>query len=120
MDLRHYDTKAHGLDSSYEDVQPGFSTPHGVARTSEMTLFPSAAVPAKRRPARQAKLAVEPPLLVTHAAVSPCREVFGIWSLPDRSTPAKRHSKISSTPPSRSTTKRWSSGTGTASGTSAT
>jgi len=26
MDLRHYDTRAHGLDSSYEDVQPGFST----------------------------------------------------------------------------------------------
>src|ERR1035441_1587443 len=33
MDLRHYDTRAHNLDSSYEDVQPGFSTPHGVART---------------------------------------------------------------------------------------
>jgi len=61
MDLRHYDTKAHGLDSSYEDVQPGFSTPHGVARSSEMTLFPSAAVPAKEDLARQAHLAVEPP-----------------------------------------------------------
>jgi len=41
MDLRHYDTRAHGLDSSYEDVQPGFSTPHGVARSSEMTLSPA-------------------------------------------------------------------------------
>ena len=30
MDLRHYDTVAHDLDSSYEDVQPGFST-EGIA-----------------------------------------------------------------------------------------
>src|SRR5450432_1057188 len=35
MDLRHYDTRAHGLEASYEDVQPGKSIPLGVARTSE-------------------------------------------------------------------------------------
>ena len=90
MDLRHYDTRAHGLDSSYEDVQPGFSTPHGVARSSEMTLFPSAAVPANEDLARQAQLAVEPPLLVTTPQYIHAAQVFGIWSLPDRSTPAKR------------------------------
>ena len=39
MDLRHYDTRAHDLDSSYEDVQPGFSTPHGVARKSDIGIF---------------------------------------------------------------------------------
>ena len=91
MDLRHYDTKAHDLDSSYEDVQPGFSTPHGVARTSELTLFPTAAVPAKDgdRVARQARAAAAAAGLRTpeymHSA-----EVFGIWSLPDRSTAAKK------------------------------
>ena len=90
MDLRHYDTKAHGLDSSYEDVQPGFSTPHGVARSSEMTLFPSAAVPAKEDVVRQAKIAEEPPLLVTTPQYLHAARVLGIWSLPDRSTPAKR------------------------------
>jgi hypothetical protein len=90
MDLRHYDTRAHGLDSSYEDVQPGFSTPHGVARTSEMTLFPSAAVPAKEDMARQARVAEEPPLLVTTPQYFHAARVLGIWSLPDRSTPAKR------------------------------
>ncbi len=36
MDLRHYDTKAHGLEASYEDVQEGMSTPYGIARTSEL------------------------------------------------------------------------------------
>ncbi len=53
MDLRHYDTRAHELDSSYEDVQPGFSTPHGVARTSELTLFPSAGDPGEEETERR-------------------------------------------------------------------
>jgi hypothetical protein len=89
MDLRHYDTKAHDLDSSYEDVQPGFSTPHGVARTSEITLFPSTGVPALEETARQAKLSKEPPLLAASPRYTHSTGVFGIWSLPDRSTPAK-------------------------------
>jgi hypothetical protein len=37
MDLRHYDTIAHDLNSTYEDVQEGLSTPFGVAHTSELT-----------------------------------------------------------------------------------
>ncbi len=89
MDLRHYDTKAHDLDSSYEDVQPGFSTPHGVARTSEMTLFPAAAVPAREEVPRQAAIVREPPLLVALPEHLHSAGVFGIWSLPDRTTAAK-------------------------------
>src|SRR6185312_8304831 len=30
MDLRHYDTRAHGLEAAYEDIQPGNSTPFGI------------------------------------------------------------------------------------------
>jgi hypothetical protein len=90
MDLRHYDTRAHDLDSSYEDVQPGFSTPHGVARTSEVTLFPSGAVPAKAETAVQAKLAQQPALLAAPPEHIHSTSVFGIWSLPDRSTAAKK------------------------------
>lgn len=90
MDLRHYDTKAHDLDSSYEDVQPGFSTPHGVARTSEMTLFPNGGVPARDESLMHAKIAQEPPLLVCTPQYIHSAGVFGIWSLPDRSTPLKK------------------------------
>jgi YetA-like protein len=95
MDLRHYDLvngveHAHDLDSSYEDVQTGFSTPHGVARTSEMTLFPSAGVPSKENTAHQAHLAEEPPLIVATPQHIHAAGVFGIWSLPDRSTPVKQ------------------------------
>jgi hypothetical protein len=90
MDLRHYDTKAHGLESSYEDVQPGFSTPHGVARTSELTLFPGEAVPTREETVKQAHAGAEPPLLVATPAYLHSVRAFGIWSLPDRSTPFRR------------------------------
>jgi hypothetical protein len=90
MDLRHYDTRAHGLDSSYEDVQPGFSTPHGVARTSELTLYPSADLPAKEEVVKQARLAAHPPLLVCAPQYLHAAKTFGVWGLPDRSTPAKK------------------------------
>ena len=71
MDLRHYDTKAHGLEASYEDVQPGFSTPHGVARTSEMTLFPSASVPTHEETAQRARHELATALADRHAATAP-------------------------------------------------
>jgi hypothetical protein len=90
MDLRHYDTRAHGLDSSYEDVQPGFSTAHGIARTSELTLFPGPGVPSREESVRQAHAAQEPPLLVATPQHLHSARAFGVWSLPDRSTPARR------------------------------
>jgi YetA-like protein len=89
MDLRHYDTKAHDLDSSYEDVQPGFSTPHGVARTSELMLFPSAGVPSHEDTARHATLSQQPPLLMASPQQIHAAKVFGIWSLPNRSNAAR-------------------------------
>lgn len=95
MDLRHYDLvngveRPHDLNSSYEDVQTGFSTPHGIARTSELMLYPSAAVPAREESTRQAALAQAPPLLTATPEHIHSTRVFGIWSLPDRSTAAKR------------------------------
>jgi len=90
MDLRHYDTRNHTLEAAYEDVQPGFSTANGIGRTSELTLFPSGAVPAREETVKQARANAEPPRLV--CAPGHLHEVsaFGVWSLPDRSTPLKR------------------------------
>jgi hypothetical protein len=90
MDLRHYDTRAHDLDSSYEDVQPGFSTAHGIARTSELMLYPSAAVPSKSDLAQHAHAAQEPALLTASPEYLHSVRAFGTWSLPNRSTPLKR------------------------------
>jgi hypothetical protein len=91
MDLRHYDTKPHHLPANYADEQPGFSTPHGVARSSELMLFPSAATPARADTARQAQLVRQPPLLACAPEHLHAAGVFGVWSLPDRSTPFKRN-----------------------------
>jgi hypothetical protein len=89
MDMRHYDTKGHDLDSAYEDWQQGFSIAHGVGRTSELTLFPAAAVPTHAETAHNAHLTQQPPLLLAPPDYIHSAKVFGIWSLPDRSTPAK-------------------------------
>jgi YetA-like protein len=90
MDMRHYDTRAHGLDAVYEDVQPGLSTPLGVARTSELTLFPRASVPSREETVKLAQLGAQLPLLVATPAYLHSVRALGIWSLPDKSTPFKR------------------------------
>ena len=90
MDMRHYDTRAHGLEAVYEDVQPGLSTPVGVARTSELTLFPVSAVPTREDTVKLAELGSQPPLLVATPAYLHSVRALGIWSLPDKSTPFKR------------------------------
>jgi len=90
MDLRHYDTIAHGLNEVYEDVQPGFSTPVGVARTHEITLFPSANIPTKLITSNEMLESQKPPLLVCNPQYLHSKKAFGIWSLQDRSTPFKK------------------------------
>ena len=92
MDMRHYDTIAwgHGLEASYEDVQPGFSTPIGVARTSELLLFASSDVPTIETLNALADVGNNPPLLLASPEYIHSIPVFGAWSLPDRSTKGKQ------------------------------
>jgi hypothetical protein len=90
MDMRHYDTHAHGLDASYEDVQPGLSTAYGVARTSELTVYPCAAWPTREDTVGAANAAQQLPLLACSPEYIHSTGVFGVWSLPDRSTAFKK------------------------------
>jgi len=91
MDMRHYDLVAHGLAASYEDVQPGMSTAYGVSRTSELTLYPSASsLPARTTAVAEAQAGTVLPLLTATPAYIHSTGVFGVWSLPDRSTPFKK------------------------------
>lgn len=89
MDMRHYATRAYGLNATYEDVQAGMSQAYGVARTSEFTIFPSGDVPAKAATVAMAKSAQKRPLLVSSPSYIRSTGVFGVWSLVDRSTPLK-------------------------------
>ena len=92
MDMRNYDTLAwgHDLIASYEDVQPGFSTATGIARTSEILLYASTKVPSYDTLHTIAQLGHEPPLLTASPEYLHSIPVFGIWSLPDKSTKGKR------------------------------
>ena len=89
MDLRHYDIIGHDLDASYEDYEEGLATPYGVARTSELTLFPFDALPDKEYTSKMAKAGQEPGQLMAFPQYIHDAGAFGVWSLPDRSHPVK-------------------------------
>jgi hypothetical protein len=89
MDLRRYDSVAHGLDLSYEDVQEGFATPQGMMRSTDMQLWAFAATPSRDTIAALATVLTAPPQLVAAPETYHAAGVFGRWSLPDRSTPAR-------------------------------
>ena len=90
MDMRFYDTHGHGLDAAYEDIQPGFSTAYGVARTSELALWPTDSWPTRETTAAFAHDANTPALLACTPEHIHSTGVFGVWSLPDRSTAFKK------------------------------
>ncbi len=89
MDLRHYDDHGHGLEIQYEDYEVGHSTPHGIARTSEIFLWAVLATPSAAELAAYADAVRTPSRLVCKPERYHDLGVFGLWGLPDRSAPAK-------------------------------
>ena len=99
MDLRFYhdgmgeDTYARqtqGLNITYEDYEPGYASPLGIARTSEMLLKALPATPSAQAMADFTSGVCKPPTLVCNPESYLDAQVFGgIWTLPDSSTPAK-------------------------------
>ncbi|MGA2261662.1 MAG: hypothetical protein ABSH28_09525 [Acidobacteriota bacterium] len=90
MDLRHYDNKEHGLEASYEDIDPGSSTATGVARTSELILCAFADTPSNETLFSLAHSGMQTPQLVCPPEYYHSIPALGIWSLPDRSTAGKK------------------------------
>jgi len=99
MDLRFYhDTmgmdnhpeEVAGMEVTYEDYEKGWGTPHGVARSSEIFLWALATTPARGRIVELAEAVRTPPQLICAPEQYLGAKVFGaLWSLPDRSTPAR-------------------------------
>jgi len=90
MSMDDFDKQNEGLEITYEDYEPGFGTPHGVARTSEMQIW-IMGTPANEQIAGLARSLQNPALLVCEADYLQEQKVFGgNWSLPDRSSDAKR------------------------------
>ena len=83
MNLCHYDTIAHGLEASYEDVQPGLSSPYGIGRTTTLWIVPQSGAPTNGELSRlSAILSSEPRLMPTPQYLHEKR-AFGLWSLCD-------------------------------------
>ncbi|MBP2324888.1 hypothetical protein JOF56_005273 [Kibdelosporangium banguiense] len=89
MGMDTYPKQLEGLEITYEDYEPGFGDPYGIARTSELTFWALDATPSAERLAAQAAVVRTPPVLVTAPQRMRDAGVFGDWSPVDRSTPAK-------------------------------
>lgn len=100
MDLRFYhdglgmDTYEEqydgGLAITYEDYEPGFGTPYGIARTTDITLFALDSTPSREDTVAMGHSIGEPPLLTATPQDFLASGVFGsLWSLPDRSSKKK-------------------------------
>ncbi|MHC0432954.1 exo-rhamnogalacturonan lyase family protein [Streptomyces sp. O3] len=100
MDLRFYhdgmDQDTHpeqleGLNITYEDYEPEFGTPYGIARTSELMFWANATTPEAAELARQAQAAETPPQLAAPPEHLAAAKVFGgLFAPVDRSTAPKK------------------------------
>ncbi|MGG6380409.1 Tat pathway signal sequence domain protein [Paenarthrobacter sp. NEAU-H11] len=98
MDLRFYhdglgqdtfEEQLEGLEITYEDYEPGFGNPTGIARTHELTLFAYEGTPSTDSLAADALAASTPALLQATPEYLHSAGVFGDWAPVDRSTPAR-------------------------------
>lgn len=85
-----YEKQLKGLEITYEDYEPGFDKPEGVARTSELFLFPAAATPTREQLVQFAAVVRTPPQLATTPEHLHRCAVFGdLWAPVDRSHPGQ-------------------------------
>ncbi len=83
-----------GLEITYEDYEPGFGTPLGVARTSEMFLWVLPATPSRGRFAQLAQALREPAVMAATPQTLVESGVFGhALSLPSQTPEAPRGSR---------------------------
>ena len=98
MDLRPYHDdlgesdyarQVDAMEITYEDYEPGFDSPEGVARTSELYFWAVPATPTREKLLQMAAAVRLPPVITTSPEyLQSCGVFGGLWSPVDRSTPA--------------------------------
>lgn len=84
-----YTDELDALEITYEDYEPGFDTPYGIARTSEISFFAFDATPSRDTLALLTKHVNNPPVLVTTPSHIKQSQALGTyWDLPDTSSDA--------------------------------
>ncbi|MGW1465941.1 exo-rhamnogalacturonan lyase family protein [Streptomyces sp. NPDC002308] len=78
-----------GLEITYEDYEPGFGTPYGIARTSELFFWANATTPDADTLAAQAAAVAAPPLLTATPERLHSAGIFGDWAPVDRTGTAR-------------------------------
>ncbi|KAE8352307.1 hypothetical protein BDV28DRAFT_135384 [Aspergillus coremiiformis] len=88
LGLDTYEKQLDALEITYEDYEPGFNTPYGIARTNEIFLQAFDATPATDDLALASKYIDEPPVLVAEPAyIKDTKAAGSYWALPDTSNP---------------------------------
>lgn len=88
---RPYAKQLDALNITYEDYEPGFGTPHGVGRSTDLYLWACDATPSRERLADLAECVALPPQLAPRPVDLHAAQVFSImWDLPNRSSPPLR------------------------------
>lgn len=84
-----YEKQVDALQITYEDYEPGFGTPQGIARSTDITLQICDATPSREDLVELAKVVSTPPQLVPRAEDLLHARVFSnMWGLPNDSSPA--------------------------------
>lgn len=84
---RPYAKQLDALNITYEDYEPGFGTPHGVARTTDLYLWVCDKTPSRDHLANWAESVALPPQLTPRPEDLHRAQVFSImWDLPNRSS----------------------------------
>lgn len=85
-----YDQQLEGLEITYEDYEPGFDSPTGVARTSELTFWPVRATPSRERFSAWTDAVIAPPVIMASPQHLHRCGVFGeLWSPVNPSRPTE-------------------------------
>lgn len=79
MGMEDYPKQNLGLDITYEDYEPGWGDPSGIARTTEFRLWALPETPSRERLVEMGSLLASPPRLVPNVARVHSAGMFGPW-----------------------------------------